>query len=464
MVAAWVLLSCPIVAPAEEPAGGAPADAQLPSLDARVKKLEERLGEPSPAAAPAGLVRAPLVERIDLGGQVRLRYEARAAADYRLPGTFGRPAAERVEESDDMALERIRLQADVHVDPTVRAFIQIQDARTFGQEASVVANDSNIGLHQGYLEVRELLAPPLSLRVGRQELTYGDQRLVSPLDWHNVGRAFDAALVRWKEGAWSADLFSAIVLDGTTAHHDRNFYGLYASCAAVEAHAFDAYVFHRRFTDQSAVSEAGQPGNLIDTTVGLRAAGKPAPFDYGVEGAFQFGAGSRDPIRAAAAAATAGYTVDASWQPRVGVEFTYATGDDDPADGRRRSFDPLFPFGHAFQGFLDIFSWRNGADAALKLSARPTDRIQIGLDVHGFWLAAAEDAWTGAAVTPIRRDPTGAAGRSIGLEIDAHLRWKVHERIGLWTGYSRFHPGGFVRHTGPAPPMDWFFLQATLDF
>lgn len=418
--------------------------------------------ETAPVAVPN--VRAPGVERIDLGGQVRLRIEARDAADYRLPGTFGRPATEGVHDNDDVVLERIRLNVDARVDAQVRAFIQIQDSRTFGQEASVLANDANLGLHQGYLEVREWLAPALSLRIGRQELLYGDQRLISPLDWHNVGRAFDAALVRWEATSWRVDAFSSVIVEGDTASHDRDFHGLYASCAALERHAFDAYVFLRRFMDESSVSEAGLAGDLADMTFGTRTAGKTARFDYGLEGALQRGAAARDAVQAWAAAAAAGYTFEHAWQPRVGFEYDFATGDRDPTDGRRQSFDPLFPFGHRYQGTADVFSWRNGVDIALLLGAKPDERVQVALDLHAFRLDEAEDAWYGAAATPIRRDPAGASGKSIGTEADLHVRWKAHERVALWMGYSRFHPGGYVRRTGPSPPLNWAFVQATLDF
>jgi len=39
---------------------------------------------------------------------------------------------------------------------------------------------------------------PVSLKVGRQELSYGEERLVGAFAWNNIGRVFDAVKVRWQ--------------------------------------------------------------------------------------------------------------------------------------------------------------------------------------------------------------------------------------------------------------------------
>ena len=53
---------------------------------------------------------------------------------------------------------------------------------------------------------------PLSLKVGRQELSYGDERLVGAFDWNNIGRVFDAAKLRWQNPWFGADFFSGRVI------------------------------------------------------------------------------------------------------------------------------------------------------------------------------------------------------------------------------------------------------------
>ena len=52
-------------------------------------------------------------------------------------------------------------------------------------------SDGPVDLHQGYVRLGGTKDLPLSLKVGRQELSYGDERLVGAFDWDNMGRVFD---------------------------------------------------------------------------------------------------------------------------------------------------------------------------------------------------------------------------------------------------------------------------------
>ena len=55
-----------------------------------------------------------------------------------------------------------------------------------------------MALYQGYVTIGNLKEFPLSLKVGRQELAYGEERLVGTADWINNSRVFDGAKVRWE--------------------------------------------------------------------------------------------------------------------------------------------------------------------------------------------------------------------------------------------------------------------------
>ena len=53
-------------------------------------------------------------------------------------------------------------------------------------------------IRQGYIEIGNAKEFPLTLKVGRQILSYGDERLIGAFDWNNIGRTFDAAKLRWR--------------------------------------------------------------------------------------------------------------------------------------------------------------------------------------------------------------------------------------------------------------------------
>lgn len=411
---------------------------------------------PGPPPEPAF---QSFVKQVTVGGQARLR------AEYRDFLAYVNDAPSR--EDDDVYLLRLRINFTFTVTDDLEVFIQPQDQRTFGDEASVLGDETNLDLHQGFVEFKSLGGEPLSVKAGRQELSYGDQRLVSPLDWSNVARAWDGVKVRYAPDGFRVEGFYTVVKEGTGAEDDQDFYGLYASYVGVAGHEFDLYAFGRELNNNAFASEtAPAPVNdRRDWTAGARLKGNAGGFDYTAEGMLQRGDLGPDEVEAWAAAFTLGVTLDVDGKPRVGVEVTHASGDDDPADGDIETFDPPFPFGHAYQGFADVFSFRNGSDFAVTLKVAPADTLTLHVDVHAFWLDEERDAWYNFAGNPIRRDPTGAADDRVGSEIDVHARVAAGRHVKFWGGWSRFFAGPYVRDTpGTRRDMDWFFLQMTVDF
>jgi hypothetical protein len=457
------------------------ADTDDPATPAS-RVLDDPSGEQDkapPPAAPESLVQS-LAKKITLGGQIRTR------AEYRDPTSYANTLA--ATRSDALFLTRIRLNFKFSLTDDIDVFVQPQDERQWGQEPSVLYDDKNLDLHQGFVELRNLFSEPLSIKAGRMELSYGDQRLVSPLDWSNITRAWDGAKVRYAPKDWWIEGFYTVIRDplapppagavppltnaplaSTGAAHDQDFMGVYFSYVGVADHEFDAYGFFREFQDHSFVGENGVAGDLLDRTIGARVKGKDLGFDYTAEGMSQTGRFSQDQIHAYAYAATLGYTFDMSWTPRLGVEYDYASGDRHPTDGKRGTFDPLFPFGHYYQGFADVFSFKNGKDFAAFLKVAPTSTLTVQLDVHDFILATASDAWYNASGLPIRPKAVTNPNRKVGYETDLHARLAVGQYVKFWAGWSRFFAGPYVRQTSTEPVgtdnnMNWLFLQMTVDF
>lgn len=403
-------------------------------------------------AAAAGAAEPP---KLTFSGQIRARAEAASVESFSTPGK---------KRGVDQALLRVRLALDADPGHDLKAYLQIQDSRVFGSEASVVTNTANLDLHQGYLDVLNLGGVPVDLRVGRMELSYGDQRLLSPLDWSNIGRAWDGTRLRWKPERVTLDAFFTNVKQTADTKRNQHFWGLYAASKPIPKHEADLYVFGRDFGDGTQVAEQGKAGNLSDRTMGARFKGTPGAWDYTGEAAWQVGRKAGQSVRAWAAAATGGYTFEGRFKPRAGVEYDYASGDADPRDNKVRTFDPLFPLGHAYQGYQDVFSWKNGHDFKGSVSIDPVADWKLQADYHHFLLEHSFDAWYDATGAVIARDATGASGRNVGDELDLHVRGKFREVIGLWFGYSRFFAGRFVKNAADGKDRDWAFFQATLNF
>lgn len=400
------------------------------------------------------------IDKISINGQIRFRGE------YRNPVGYGGTAAEN--DDDDMYLLRTRLNIDVKVKENIKVFAQPQDSRTFGEEASVSSNEKNLDMHQSYVEISDLfkLWGPVSLKIGRQELKYGDGRLISPSDWNNVGRAWDAIKLSHEHHDLKADIFTSVIKENTDANDDYDFSGMYLTYTGYKDYVFDGYLLWRHYGTEDFTGEDGVKGRLNDYTYGVRFNGKRVGFDYSGEFAYQTGDYAEDNVKAFAFAAVIGYTfAEVKYSPRFAFEYDYATGDKDPTDGDRETFDPIFPFAHAYQGYADVFAWKNGADWKFTGSMKPDVKWILQADYHIFKLAEKKDAWYKSDGTAVRRDATGASGNAVGNELDLHAKYAYDDSLSFWMGYSRFFTGNFVRDTGGIDDdMDWLFLQMTVNF
>lgn len=401
---------------------------------------------------------------VEGGVQARFRFEFKDPVDYRIPGRLGRPAAESRFAGDEWVIGRVRPWIRFNIDADIELYVQGQAAYVGDEAFAAIDGREDVDFHQLYFDFRKIAGGPVSLRVGRQELQFGDQRIVSPLDWSPLGRTWDGIKFTVEEGPVRADLWATAVREGADARKGRAFYGANVSCKAIEDHEVDVYAILREYGHDFFVSETGGTGDLEEWTVGARMKGKSAPWDYSAEIAGQTGSQAGDDVAAWALALTGGRTFEEACNLRVGIEYTYATGDDSPTDGDRNRFTPPATFGHSYQGYMDIFAWINGHALSLKTSIKPADDWSVGMDLHNFWLDEERDAWFNSGGAAIRRDATGSSGSYVGFEVDLHARWKLDTTVDLWFGVSHFWPGGYVDRTGFDAEMTWGFVQVTVTF
>jgi len=389
------------------------------------------------------------LDTLEFGGQFRARGETRnPGANFATAGG-----------ADSLFF---RTRAFIKAEPAkgLKAKVLIQDSRTSGTEASVAANTANVDLHNGYLDVEGVYDLPLDIRAGRWSLKYGGQRLLSPLDWHNVGRAWDGARLRTK-GSWgSADLFGVILNEsGRTAATDDILWGLYTAPRPLDGWDTDFYLLARS-------SGSAATGDLSRQTLGVRVNRPKGFLTGGIEAAYQWGHQSDRMVRAWAMVAEGAINPDVRYSPKFAAEYAYASGDKNPTDGFDQSFDPIFPFGHFYHGFADLAVWKNIHAFKTSVSGKPCKGVWGELALHHFRLAQGSDAWYNAGAAQIARDTTATTGRNVGTELDLHFKTKVRGALKLWFGYSRFIRGTFAKRNlaGGSKDMDWAFLQAVLNF
>src|SRR5690606_12152179 len=109
--------------------------------------------------------------------------------------------------TNDFLLTRLRLYSDWRANEYFRVYVEGITADETGNSLYTPRGiDVNYGdLLNALIDLS--LTDEFILRAGRQELLYGNQRLVSPLDWSNTRRTFEGIRGLYKSGDWAIDGF-----------------------------------------------------------------------------------------------------------------------------------------------------------------------------------------------------------------------------------------------------------------
>jgi hypothetical protein len=362
----------------------------------------------------------------------------------------------------------------MRVAPTywMRFQFQGQDAQAFGRNVKPDAPpfEDTMDLRQAYVEFGKAEAPLLLLRVGRQELFFGEQRLIGHLNWTNTARSFDAARLTVQKNNYKVDFFAASVVnlkEGTAnkSSGGNDIHGAYGSITKLIPNAtIEPYAFWR--LARGTKTEAGQPGKTDRKVYGGRFVGKlPANFDYNIEAVGQTGTVGTDTIRAAASHAALGYILaSVKKKPRIVLEYNYATGDETPGDGKQQTFDQLYPTGHDKLGLADQVGWKNIHDLRAGIEVKPTTKITSSVFYHSWWLDSPKDALYNAAGTPIVRVAAGTAGRHVGQEASIQMTYAVNATTSIGAGYANIFPGTFLKNATPGKQYRLPYVMLTHSF
>jgi hypothetical protein len=397
---------------------------------------------------------------IRFSGQVRMRLEGYEGGGFN-------PANE-----DAYLLTRLWLNLKVQPSPWLKFYFQSQDSHAPWKHSLPAGPPfrDTMDLRQGYVELGDVEKPSVGFRFGRQELEFGEGRLVGALPWANTARTFDGFRGSFVGNGFRLDAFAATVVKIEQDNFDQttpgnNFYGLYSSFKKLVPKAtFEPYFLWRR---QSGLrTELATPGTMNFGTYGLRWVGKlPANFDYNTDIAGQHGSLGSESIGAWASHVQMGYSVPkARFTPRIFAEYNHATGDENPTDNKRGTFDQLYPTGHDKYGLTDQVGWQNIHHLRTGVEFKFNKKWMATGRYNGYWLANAHDALYTAGSAVIARVPAGTAGRFVGQGFDLVSAYTFNSRLSVSGGFGKIYAGTFLKNATPGGAYNFPYLMTVYNF
>ncbi|MBE2214873.1 MAG: alginate export family protein [Opitutaceae bacterium] len=462
----------------------------------------------------------PYMSAWDIAVGGRFRIESKHNAGFTDAGSNW-DFSDRPQDDNDNTYSLLRLMPRVgYTDKRWAFLVEARTSYSYGDERynaaapgeGLAERDGPIDLHQAYLYLGNHKEFPVSLKLGRQELVYGDQRLVGHFRWNNNARTFDAAKLRWQNPIFGVDVFTGGVVynahdEFNTANFDDLFSGAYFNFPRVSTNnTVEAYAFARNvdraivwddWSDVAAPFRFPAPQDLY--TLGLRWKSKPGaygPWDYGFELMYQFGERTAVfPATPPAVAAVApmldhmayavvvqgGYTwTEHAWQPRLSLLYSHGSGDKSATDDESGTFQNLFPTNHLFYGYMDLSSLQNMHDLRLVYSFKPKPVVSVALEAHVQQLARTTDFWYNVAGVPrnvaTAANPVGSGNgyrinpgyeSQLGYEFDLVTGWAFATHSQVELGLSYFVRGEYIKQSlrsVGSSDASYMYLQLTTNF
>ena len=438
----------------------------------------------------ASTANAAKPEWLTIEGESRARFEV-------LDGQF---RADRTGGDQLLALRSLIL-AEVNTGPLIVG-AELQDSRTYAGDTgtpltSSVANPLDV--LQLYLRFEDKLTWPghtrSNLKLGRQTVSIGSKRQIERVDYANVIKSY-TGVHYVSEHARGDELHLLWVVP--TARFPNTFGDLDDNELAADEEQWGRQIWaaHYRRADLLPNFAPGVWGEIFvyglsekDTrdfatpnrayvAPGFRLYREPevSQWDMDIEGALRRGhrnATALDSdhsdlkVDASMLFAAVGYTFDAPWQPRIALEYYYASGDDDPTDNNFDQHERLFGSRRSDLNNTSIHGPLTPANLnapGFRVEVKPGPRWDARFYYHAAYLASDTDSW----VIGRHRDITGSSGDFLGHVLDSRVRyWLIPDQLRLELGASAMIFGDFAENVpgGPQGSRTLFgYTQFTLSF
>lgn len=290
--------------------------------------------------------------------QFTLDGEFRPRAEYR--NGFGSIIPDAADAGFGIST-RARLNAG-YTTETYKFYLSLQDVMVWGENRQILPYDQNnsFAIFEAWADVN--LGSGFSTKLGRQVISYDDQRIFGGLDWAQQGRNHDAALLQYKKDKFMLDLglaFSQDYSDPTgfrsigTGYNTTGFFTyktmqyIYLK-QAWESLSGSLLLLNNGFQKFETDTVTPDGVNSLQT-LGTHLDYKKDSFGVAANAYLQMG----DQVKSAYLLGL-DVTYKASQKVGLGAGFEIISGND-TSTAKSEAFFPLFGTNHKFNGFMDYF-------------------------------------------------------------------------------------------------------------
>jgi len=315
----------------------------------------------------------------------------------------------------------------------LQLFVAVQDVSIWGDTRQILSSDGNdsFSLFQAWGQIQ--LNENWSTKLGRQVISYDDQRIFGGLDWAMQGRFHDAAILKYKKDNFMADIGGAFSQESErnegTPYSIQGFFTYKSMQYAYLKKSWEKSAASFLFLNTGFQNFTDAANNIPDGVSYRQTAGTYVKFtiqyiDISASAYYQFGKVNATDLNAYQLSLEGSYTAN---KIRYGIGFELLSGTDQGGSSKNNSFFPLYGTNHKFNGFMDYFYVGNHANNVglndLYAKVIFTTEEKSNLLLKGHYFAA-------------NADLTANAAKYLGTELDLVYTQSLLKNVSLNVGYS----------------------------
>lgn len=330
--------------------------------------------------------------------------------------------------------------------------VSVQDVRIWGSNANLPVDTSGkLSLAEGYGVIK--FSDKDKLKIGRQIISYDEDRILGSLDWAFQSRRHDLMVFEHKNDsvlsfhigtAWNQnkDYTNTTIYTVPKNYKTLQYLWLFRQMKIGNVSA----LFLNNGTQLKKIEGSKTIyRDCYSQTFGLNANFKFNKLVFNAFGYYQMGfdasivnaSGNPKAINAYDAGLHVNYKIIDWFNISGGGEYLSGTSQDPNKQGQTLSFNPFYGTNHRFNGYMDYFYVGNHmnsvglVDVYLKLNFGK-GKWNAFVNVHNFQAAAdIKDVKKSTSTVFVAMD------RQLGQEIDLTFLYKISEGVSIQAGYSQ---------------------------
>lgn len=344
-------------------------------------------------------------------------------------------------------------------------FMSLQDARVWGEVSSTNQRSGSLNVNEAWAKYH--FTKNTALKIGRQILSYDDERLIGALDWQMQGRSFDAAKGVFRLNSQSKLETVVTFNNDNNDSNDLPYREFYTVLDSGERTKSMQIVHYEYLWPESSLSFIGM-NNVVQSlagthfdllTVGMNAKKYHKKIGFFGSAYWQVGKNTLGQSKNAYQfSANVNYIPTKNINMVLGTEWLSGT-DYNSEDSKNNSFSPLYGTNHKFNGFMDYFFGGNHfnsvglKDFYLKSNVKFNPKANLSVNLHGF----ASNAKLG-----IERIDNKAYSQYLGTEADLVFTYKMANVFTMQVGHSQMFATDsmkYLKNAGdPASMQSWTWV------